>query len=562
MLSSQTSPNPLPWRSAVLVFSIALIGRLLFLFGSADQSWPHSIYYEGDAPVWVEYATALNRGETFEHGIPLRTPGVAYLLHWLQPESPPFQFEWLKVLWCVMSALSCSIAYLGFTQAFGRRAALLAAGLCAFSYGSYVTATSLNNEAPYTLVLTAIVLATLRFDWRPRIGMAVVLGFLHAGAALLRAEHTLLVVLLVAVSVWKTRRLVPPVYVLGAFLLACAPWSLTIHDAMKRFNETAAPVDYASAQPPWTADAKAYLESMPAFTREDSFRYFTYVCQQAGDREVTAERVKSLYLSTFEMLPEPLHTWDLISSGGPFNFALANHKSSDGGFSKGALDSRWSPDPGFQASLPSHDRLYNHGYRVGWESIWESPGDWFRLVGKKLDRFADGVTLGLTAENLPYGRGGVRQPVDLVTPGPGRGMIWRVAFALSLVIGLLMSLARRCGGIWMLLIVYKLIVTVLFYGYARQAVSIHFAFSIFVAVALDVMVSAMERRWRAQLGLIAMGGILVAVGLAMDVHYFVLRKDRTMRISGTVKPTPQWGTGAFQTYQLIRLEPIRREAKP
>ena len=54
----------------------------------------------------------------------------------------------------------------------------MAAALLAVSFGSFELATSLNNEAPYALLVTAIVGATLAWCDRPTWRWAVVLGIL------------------------------------------------------------------------------------------------------------------------------------------------------------------------------------------------------------------------------------------------------------------------------------------------------------------------------------------------------------------------------------------------
>src|SRR5688572_15074483 len=84
--------------AALGVFAIALLVRLLFLSGSADRGWPHSVYYEGDAPEWVRWANALDRGERYEFDLPLRSPAVAYLMHWLWPGQAHAPFTTTKVL--------------------------------------------------------------------------------------------------------------------------------------------------------------------------------------------------------------------------------------------------------------------------------------------------------------------------------------------------------------------------------------------------------------------------------------------------------------------------------
>src|SRR6266850_3178615 len=109
----EKTDSPHHWsRSHLLtasgVFVLALAVRLLFLFSSPDRSWPHSTYYEGDAPEWVNYATALELNQLYEFGLPLRSPAVARVLHALAPHLAEhlradghYSFMWIKLLWCV-----------------------------------------------------------------------------------------------------------------------------------------------------------------------------------------------------------------------------------------------------------------------------------------------------------------------------------------------------------------------------------------------------------------------------------------------------------------------------
>src|SRR5687767_6945424 len=109
---------------AAIVSAVALLVRLLFLLSSPDRNWPHSVYYEGDAPqYWVKWATALEQDKPFEFGLPLRSPAVAYSMHWIPGGS--HNFLMMKTLWCVISALTCGLAYLCFACMFSHRIALV-----------------------------------------------------------------------------------------------------------------------------------------------------------------------------------------------------------------------------------------------------------------------------------------------------------------------------------------------------------------------------------------------------------------------------------------------------
>src|SRR6186713_424667 len=95
---------------AAAVFALAMAVRVLFLYATSDRGWPHSAWYEGDAPMWVRWARALERGEPFEFDLPMRTPGVAFLLHWL-PGKLAAPFTALKLAWCALSAATCALLF-------------------------------------------------------------------------------------------------------------------------------------------------------------------------------------------------------------------------------------------------------------------------------------------------------------------------------------------------------------------------------------------------------------------------------------------------------------------
>ena len=64
----------------LLLFLLALGLRLLFWQATPDSAAPYPGYYKGDAPSWLAYAGALRDSKLFELGLPLRPPGVGYLL--------------------------------------------------------------------------------------------------------------------------------------------------------------------------------------------------------------------------------------------------------------------------------------------------------------------------------------------------------------------------------------------------------------------------------------------------------------------------------------------------
>lgn len=570
------------WRIDALValgvFAVALLLRLTFLFAAQDRHWPHAVFYEGDAVTWVEFADAIHnqqqRNEVpFEQGLPLRSPGVAYAMHWLQ-DGPPWNLLAMKVVWSVAGAAACALAYLCFVASANRRTALLAAAMCVFSFGLTVTSTSLNNEGLYTPLLMLIVWLTLRLAARPAWWLVVIAGLLNGVATLLRAEHSLLLLLMTAYLLWRWRRETPAwgrgfpkhgrgalavVAMIGVSIAPCLPWSVAGNRAIAKLNTDAPAIPYSRSPIPWSEDARAFLETLPGFTREATFVQMTRETQQAGGVQVTADGMRELLKRNYGYIPEPLHTPVFVSNQGPLSFALANHPDSDGGFSKAALALPGVDNPQLFIAAPQHLKLLNHGYAVGMEYITHDVGGWLRLVGKKLSRFADGVALGFGGRNWPIGRAGVRRPVDIITPQRGQAVVWRVAFLLLIAVGAGIAAWRRTGGVWMVVIAYKLAVTVLFYGYARQAVSVLPAFFFFAALPIDALLARIERwkptaaRRQAQIAC-----ALLALAIAVDVWATVTAAP--MRADGPLdRYENRWGEGpSFESAQEIHLRPRDR----
>ena len=154
MAAAATTRTTLDRRDLLIAAAIAVatLGlRLLYLYRSVDAAWPHSMLYEGDATVWAQWAELLHAGKPFESDLAFRTPGVAWLLHWMGAVVAPFTMA--KVAWCGMSAATPATLYLVMARRFTRTVGVLAALPCALGFGSFVMAVSLNNEAPYALLV-------------------------------------------------------------------------------------------------------------------------------------------------------------------------------------------------------------------------------------------------------------------------------------------------------------------------------------------------------------------------------------------------------------------------
>lgn len=518
---------------------LTLLLRLGFLFASKDRKWPHSVLYEGDAPLWVEWLKANAEGRPFEYGLPIHSPAVTWVLGLLTGGVVPQDFTGPKVIWCICSALTVPLVYLVGVRTVGRAPAIVASLWAAFAFHASVLATSLNGEVLYTLALMLIVLATSLaaartgpMSWL----LCAVAAVIHGLAILIRAEHTLLLFMLCALGIVTPRWLwrgpvqtnatpassssephLPPrhhpisplktrslqaLMTVAIAISVCLPWSIQGTRATNEMNKWSVSLpNYDTLSPVWTADARAYMDTLPPFVRNDNAAYLSSLALQARQPQIDADRVRQYFLDEFAYIPEPLKTPVFVSSQGPMSFALANHPASGGGFSRAAFDARFGPEPNLTFALPSHLKLYNRGFQVGIDYIRSDPGAWLSLVGQKLIRFEGGITGGLGQTNFPLGRTLLRYPVDLaVTPAtsftPEAGEVdpivppnrsshwWRWTILGLLLVGSTILIVQRQGTIWLVIILYKLIVTVAFYGYARQSASILPAFAILICVAL------------------------------------------------------------------------------
>ncbi len=522
----------------VIAAALGLVGlasRLLFLFSSIDRQWPHSVLFEGDAPLWIDWLRAISTNSLFEFGLPIHSPAVTHLLAALGAASIPADWTGYKVLWCVISAMTCSLLYLVALRSLGavgdrrfaRPAALIASLWFALSFHASVLATSLNGEALYTLLLVTIVWIGTWTASDRRVGLllAITLGILHGLATLVRAEHSLLMLMLVGWNVIRSapravphprnRRLALGALTVTCSILVCLPWSVSGTRATHRINEHAERLpEYDSLRPVWTPDARAYMDSLPAFARIDNAAYLSAIASAAREPEINEARVRRYFADEFGYTPEPLRVPVFVSSQGPLCFALANHPDAGGGFSRAAFDTRFGPDPNLTLSLPSHLRLYNEGYSVGLGFIREDPSAWLTLVGQKLLRFEGGITGGLGTTNMPLGRTLVRQPVDIATSPIGSKRWWSIPILSLVAVGALRLIVERKGTPWLIVIAAKLIVTIAFYGYARQSASILPAFAVLIAYAISWPIDRLSHARKA----IYVAAPLIACGvLIMDL---------------------------------------------
>jgi hypothetical protein len=531
---------------AAWIALVAVLARLAFALATPDRGWAHSALYEGDALEWWRWARALgDPGTDYEYGLAMRAPGVAFLLHALAGLS----FPALKLVWGLLAGLGCGAAYLAFRRCVPAGTAQLAGWLSAFAYGGYVQAGSLGGEAPYGALLCFLVLGHVAC---PRAWTAPVLGVGHGLATLLRPEHSLLLCLLLVRDARSgSRGLRASGLLLLCSLLPILPWTLSAHAATVRFNEVERETPAFDGTPRWSADARAFAAELPAFARAGNVAFLNARLGARGVQEVSAAAARAELEEAFGYVPEPLATWSLVSGKAGFDFALANHPRSTGGFSRAALADAFDAEPVFAFGRPSHLLLYNHGWRAGLGFIAADPGAWFALVARKLGIFLEGASLGYGAFDLPYGPAARRRPVDQATPRGG--LAWRLAWGALVLGGAVVALRQRVAGVWLLVIASKLAVTILFYGYARQAASIQPAFQLLLALG----VAALWARLGAPRLSSRVASLLVAALLALDLWRAL--DPPALDVGGDppprIAPGPPDMPGSFLSFDDLTLDP-------
>ncbi len=541
------------WTTAAL-FAVALVARLLYGQATPDRDWPHSALYKGDALVWTDYATALDRGQPFELGLPLRPPGNGYLLDWLGVDGRRAAAR-AKPVWCLLGAAVVALFYRATLAAFGAGAALAAGLWCAFSTALLMLSGSLNNETPYLVLTGLILLAAPRLAAAPSAGLALAWGGLNGLACLVRVEHLLFVLLAAAWLLahrWRheaPRRRRGRLSRLAAglaagFVIVLLPWHLTAWAVLEQFNhrpprlDPAAEaaqlgVEQATAGLRWTPEALAERERLPAYARRGSANFVAATVLVRGGGEVRAEHFAILE-QAFGSRPRPLPAHPFVAIYGPLNFVLANRAGAPPGFDPDGLDrppilagglARYPrallaglPPPQLNFNYPPHVEMVTDGYRLGGAWIAANPGTFLRRVAARLDILWQGAALGWTGRGLPWGAGGLRRAVDLTVPQGAAFAVWRLVLAALVAFGAWRARNVPALAVWLAFIATKLVAAALFFGYARHGATLVPVVAALAAVALvELGRRLLPQPVAARRALVA-AGIVAALGLGIEVH--------------------------------------------
>jgi len=489
----------------LLLFILALVLRVLFLQATPDAAGPFNPYYKGDTPTWLDYAKAIQSPQPFDLGLPLRPPGVAYLvaLLWNGQENG---LLFLKLIWSFFGAATVALFFFAVLRSFGLRVAVIATLIASASTGLMILSTSLNNETPYLLLVVASFTLWESIRHRPRLHTLLFWSALHGLACLIRVEHVLFFALVSAYLVWAWARLPGQegawkrslgrgLLMTILFALPLIPWQLHIFSQIEQFNQEPLPTNRATEQAflqlehalgelRWSDEAARERVALPAFCRRPISNFVAATVALRGGTEVTGQDFQIIE-QAFGSRPEPIAAYPFVALYGGLNFYLANNPQATGGFTRAPLEaapplaggsSRYPgflimglPPPELALSYPPHLEIVNHGYRLGWDWILNHPGDYLTLSLSKMRIFWAGVALGFTGYNLPLGIAGIRGLVDLVVPEGGAGVaLWRWAGLAVVLLGLWVGRHEEALIPWMLLLATKVIATLAFFGYARE----------------------------------------------------------------------------------------------
>ena len=508
-------------QMALAFFFAALVVRVLFLFATPDYNGPASPYYKGDTPVWLEYAAAILTSTQYNHGLPLRPPGVAYLVALLW-NGQASGFLVLKLIWATMGAASVAFFYLAIARSFDWITASIAALLMTAYTGLIIVATAPNNEAPYLLLISVCLYICQPLLIQPTWKTLLCWSLLNGLACLIRVEHLLFFAFSSLWLFWLwahpnekpvnwRNSLRMSVFCGSLFILTLVPWHLYAWSQIDKFNRSPlalnAQTDQAYTQlennlsiMQWTPEATTLSKSLPMFTQRTLTNFVAATVATRGRLTVTGEDFKIID-EAFGYYPQPLKPYPLIAMYGGLNFHLANNSSTTGGFSLDALGEsppllgghnqypalliNGLPPQDLTFNYPPHLQAINQGYSLGWQWISANPLDAASLLSNKLKLFWNGVSMGFTGYGFPVGISGIRNAVDLVVPEAGLGLtVWQSAAFMLLLAGLWVGRKNKNLFPWVMLLSTKLVTTILFYGYAREGVVVFPIFALLIALLI------------------------------------------------------------------------------
>lgn len=390
--------GPSPW----LAFAVAAWGLAIHfchLQGDPLLRTPASFPFFGDSLHFLIKAREVVEGApTPAAALPFHPPFVSWLLAplWSLFDSPAVISQAAKYLMMVINAATYGGLFLLLRHRLPN--AFWLCMLLPLSFGELMLSSVANSEAVYRLLLLALL--TLGLHW-PVVG-----GVLHAFAALTRAEHLAILVVVPLVTLFMpNKRRYAGLLVLGA-LLVLIPATLVNVNSMARYNQTHA-----------------------------------------------------------DELPAPLPLVVPVSFYGPLNFALAQTEE-EIYFSRQTLPVAGSGAT-LEPRHPEHNDVILNGYAIGWQAITDDPQRFLERSWRKIGHSLNAFLYGYTWRNLPMSPMMVRRPVDMAHAAPG--YFWPAFLLLLAGAGLWYLRDHRWLLIaGLLLIAYRLAINTVFFPYLRS----------------------------------------------------------------------------------------------
>jgi len=456
----------------LLIFIFSLGERLFFLQGNIDKDFPYSIFYYGDSMKYDAYAVAILKGKLYDNGFPYHPPFFAWLLALIYkiigiPTGSGYPY---KIIFSCINSAACILVYILVKEFFNRSLAIIISLAFSLSFGMLVLSATANNENIYLIILIITLILALKNRELNSYKYAVLLGILFGIGSLTRAEHLVLL----------------PFFILYFYLNK----NLDIWKAMKYYIILV---------------LSTFLVIMPWFIRN-------YIILTRYNRSISFMRL------------EPLNPFVLITNYGPINFAMANNDYSDGGFNRNILDTKTGSST-LNLLNPQHRYYFIHGYEEGMKWIIENPIKYIKLCIKKLNISSDALSLGFTSWNFPSGLDGIRRAVDVFAPERNWFKYPMILLSFCGFFILLINNWRR-NLIMHFILLHKLIIIILFFGYVRQLLSIYPILLIFIFTSISLL---KERK----LKVIMIIGIIISL-FAFIYDGFTVRKPKNYTAKGSV----------------------------
>ncbi|OGF65179.1 MAG: hypothetical protein A2Y62_17535 [Candidatus Fischerbacteria bacterium RBG_13_37_8] len=459
------------------LFLFSFLERVFFILGNLDRKYPFSVFYYGDAMKYHDYAISLMKGALYDNGIPYHPPFFAWVMagiYYLMGTPGQWAFSGIpyKIVYALINSCVCVLLYYLALQFAQKKVAIIICLLFSLSFGMCVLSATPNNENVYLLILTAMLLIAVKNRVLNSYKIAVVLGILMGTGALTRAEHLVFLPFLLLyfyINKEKPLRQSQKYYVVIVLFtfLTLAPWMARNYIIISSFN-----AHYSTGN----------LELMSPFV--------------------------------------------LVTNYGPVNFVMANNQTAQGGFSREILNTL-SGEASLNLNNSQHRHYFIHGYREGIKWILQNPADYLWLCIKKVSISLDAMALGFTSWDVPSGLNGLRRAVDVFAP---HNNWFKYPFTLLVIAGFIFSLLKdfRKNILFHFVVVHKIIVILLFYGYVRQILSIYVVILIFAGFVFEKLKPKM----------IKMLLIVIVVGALIGCIYdgVTVANPKNYTVSGSSDP--------------------------